>query len=67
MKRSVVFDGYTGEMVDYKKKTCKCGHVITFLSQHPAECRHCGRLVYPTDLCKFREKMKIEMRKVKYE
>lgn len=51
----------------FVKRKCKCGHIVAFLSQHPTECRYCGRLVYPTEKFEFMKKIEVEMRKKKYE
>jgi hypothetical protein len=59
----VTYDSYTGQRVKYIRKVCKCGHSITFLTQHSTICRNCGRTVYPTKECEFKEKMKIKLRK----
>lgn len=67
MASYIVFNAHTGEMVNYVRRVCKCGHVITFLSRHPVTCTRCGRLVYPTQKFEFMEKMKKEMRKKKHE
>lgn len=53
----------TGENVNLRRVKCQCGHVLTFLSQHPVVCRVCGELVYPTKKCEFIEKMKKELKK----
>lgn len=58
-----VRDKYSGEMVKSVRKVCKCQHVMYFITNKPAICRKCGRLVYPTKLCEFREKMKKELLK----
>lgn len=52
----------TGEKVNLIRVECTCGHVLSFLSQHPVICRHCGKLVYPSKKCEFKDKM---MRKLK--
>lgn len=63
IKRVEYYSGFTGEKVRYVRKSCVCGHSITFLSNRPAICRHCGRTVYPTNICEFKEKMKMKLRK----
>ena len=59
----VARDKFTGENVKYIRKVCKCKHSIYFLSNKPAICRCCGRTVYPTKECEFKEKMKMKLRK----
>lgn len=56
-------DKITGEDVKYIRKLCKCSHSIYFVSNKPAICRVCGRTVYPTKECEFKEKMKMKLRK----
>lgn len=56
-------DKYTGEMVKYIRKLCKCKHSIYFVRNKPAICRVCGRTVYPTKESEFKEKMKMKLRK----
>lgn len=56
-------DSYTNENVNYIRKTCVCGKSFTFLKNHSAICRCCGRTVYPTKECEFKEKMKMKLRK----
>lgn len=51
------------ESVNYIKVTCKCGRVSCFLRNHSAECSWCGRTIYPSKECEFKEKMKIKLRK----
>lgn len=67
LKESIEIDRYTGEKVKLLKKKCICGHSMTFLSQNPALCRHCGRMVYPTKFSEFKDKLIRERRKSKYE
>jgi len=66
MKRGacIVYDCYTGEKVDLVRNKCKCGHAVTFLTNNPRICTHCGKLVYPTKLCEFKEKIRKELKKV---
>jgi len=51
--------------VKYIKAYCECGHSVEFLKNHSAICNHCGRKVYPSKKCEFREKAIIELRKMK--
>lgn len=60
----IAYNGMTGQKVKYVRKVCKCGHSITFLSNRPSICRHCGRTVYPTKECEFKDKLRKELRKV---
>lgn len=53
----------TGENVNLVRVKCKCGHVLTFLTEHPVVCRTCGKLVYPTKRCEFKNKLIKELRK----
>ena len=46
-----------------KRAICKCGHTLYFISNHSAICDFCGRKVYPTKQCEFREKIDIALRK----
>lgn len=62
-KDSSYYDGFTGERVNYVRKLCQCGKSFTFLSNHSVICRNCGRTVYPSKECEFKEKMKIKLRK----
>lgn len=55
------YSGFTGEKVKYVRKLCVCGHSITFLSNRPTTCRVCGRTVYPTKICEFKNKLKKEL------
>lgn len=59
----IFIDGYTGEKVNFIRKSCVCGKSFTFLSNHSTICRCCGRTVYPTKECEFKEKMKMKLRK----
>lgn len=49
--------------VNFFKIKCKCGHVLTFLKNHSATCKYCGRLVYPTPKCEFFEKLERKIRR----
>lgn len=51
----------------FARKRCKCGVEILFYNNYPAICSYCNRKVYPTKECEFKEKLKLEMRKKKYE
>lgn len=53
----------TGEKVRPVKVTCKCGHVIAFISNAPRYCTYCGKKVYPTKRCEFKEKLLKEIKK----
>lgn len=59
----IFYDGYTGEKVNYIRKSCVCGKSFTFLSNHSIICRNCGRTLYPSKECEFKEKMKMKLRK----
>lgn len=67
LKRNLTYDPYTREKVNMYRVPCKCGHTLTFISNHSQICGFCGKKVYPSDICEFREKMNLEMRKMKYE
>ena len=54
-------DKYSGEMVKFVRKVCKCKHSMYFITNQPAVCRRCGRLVYPTKLSEFKAKLKKEL------
>ena len=54
---------YSGETIRLYKIKCECGHTISFLNNHYAICRHCGRKVYPTKRCEFKDKLLKEIRK----
>lgn len=45
------------------KVYCKCGRSTHFFRNHSVECNYCGRMVYPTKECEFKEKMKMKLRK----
>ena len=52
----------TGETVRYRRRKCKCGHVLNFLSKKGITCSHCGRLVYPDERIEFIDKLKRKMK-----
>ena len=54
---------YYNEPVKYVIVHCKCGKSMQFLRNHSMQCGHCGRIVYPTKECEFKEKMKIKLRR----
>lgn len=54
---------YSGEKIKPIKVTCKCGHVLAFISNKPRYCNHCGRKVYPTKRCEFKDKLMKEINK----
>lgn len=54
---------FTGERIKLFKVKCKCGHVISFISNHFMICNHCGRKVYPTQKSEFKDKLLKEIRK----
>lgn len=54
-----------GMRVVYVKATCKCGHVIPFLTNKFVYCRYCGRKVYPEKKSEFRDKVMNEIKKIK--
>ena len=59
----IAYDKYTKEMVKYVRKQCQCSHTIYFYKNEPIVCGICGRTVYPTKECEFKEKMKMKLRK----
>lgn len=67
VKINQTYDPYTKEKVNLYRMACKCGHSMNFLSNHSQICEYCGNKVYPRKLSEFREKMELEMRKIKYE
>lgn len=52
---------------DLIKIKCKCGHTVAFVKNHSAICKFCGRKVYPSARCKFKENMEILLRRKSYE
>ena len=62
-KYGTICDPYIADNVEFVKRTCECGHVITFLSRYPRTCTNCGRLVYPNKIDEFREKIREEEKK----
>lgn len=54
---------FSGEVVRLYKVKCKCGHTISFLSNHFVICKHCGRKVYPTKRSEFKDKLLKEIKK----
>lgn len=47
----------------FSKIRCKCGVDICFYNDYSAICSYCGRKIYPSRKCEFREKMKKEIKK----
>ena len=66
---NLMFNARTGEVLSPKRVYCVCGHTMNFLSNRSAICTYCGRTVYPSKECEFREKLEKERRKkcVKYQ
>lgn len=54
---------YTGERVVLVKVKCKCGHVISFISNNSIICNHCGRRVYASERQEFKDKLMKEINK----
>ena len=52
-----------GERVKLRRRWCKCGHTVNFVSRIPRICNFCGHIVYPDDRYEFMEKMKKELKK----
>ena len=52
----------TGETVRYRRRKCKCGHVLNFLSKKGIACSLCGRMVYPDARIEFKEKLKRKLK-----
>ena len=61
--KNLIYNAKTGEQTNPEKRYCKCGHSINFYSNHSSRCTYCGKIVYPSKICEFKEKMKREMRK----
>ena len=59
------YNGYTGEQVVLVRTLCECGHSLSFISNKPRICRHCGTLVFPTKESEFKFRLNKEMRKRK--
>lgn len=64
---NLTYNSFTGEMVCLKRVSCKCGHVLNFVSNHSKICDYCGRKIYPSKECEFKEKIEMEMRKKRHE
>lgn len=58
-KKDTCFNKYDNCVKVY----CKCGKVSYFYRNHSAECSMCGRIIYPSKLAEYREKMKMKLRK----
>lgn len=54
---------FSGELIRLYKVKCKCGHIISFLSNHYIICSYCGRKVYPTKRSEFKDKLLKEINK----
>lgn len=54
---------FTGKKINVFKIRCKCGHTISFVSNHYSICNHCGRKVYPTKKSEFKDKLLKEVSK----
>ena len=57
-------DNLRNDYINYMKIYCKCGHSINFLKNHSAICTYCGRKVYPSKDCEFKEKLKLKIKKI---
>ena len=58
-KKDTCFNKYDGCVKVY----CKCGRSMHFYRNHSMECSYCGRIVYPSKQCEYREKMQMKLRK----
>lgn len=58
-------DNLYNKYANYIRVYCRCGHSLAFLRNHSAICNNCGRTVYPTKKCEFKEKTEKELRKMK--
>ena len=65
--QNLLYDARTGEQSNPEKRYCICGHSMNFYSNHSSICTYCGRRVYPTKDCEFKEKLKLQMKKNKGE
>ena len=54
---------FSGEPIKLLKVKCKCGHTLSFISNHYTICSHCGRKVYPTKKTEFKDKLLKEINK----
>lgn len=54
---------FSHERIRLYKVTCKCGHVVCFISNNKMICNHCGRTVYATKKKEFKDKLIKEIRK----
>lgn len=54
---------FSGEPIRLLKVKCKCGHTLSFISNHYTICSHCGRKVYPTKKTEFKDKLLKEINK----
>ena len=57
------YDKKHSEYITQITRYCKCGHSLNFLSNHSAVCDYCGRRVYPSKVCEFKERLEKERRK----
>lgn len=61
--RNLLYNARTGEQSNPEKRYCICGHSINFYSNHSSICTYCGRKVYPTKDCEFKEKLELQLKK----
>lgn len=63
LEEYIAYDKYTKQMVKYVRKQCQCTHALYFYKNEPMICRICGRTVYPTKECEFKDKLKKEIKR----
>ena len=54
---------FSGEPIKLLKVKCKCGHTLSFISNHYTICSHFGNKVYPSKKCEFKDKLLKEIKK----
>lgn len=54
---------YSKERIMLYKVKCKCGHTLSFISNHFTICNHCGRKVWPNKQSEFKDKLMKELKK----
>ena len=54
---------FSGEPIKLLRVKCKCGHTLSFISNHYTICNHCGNKVYPSKKCEFKDKLMKEIKK----
>lgn len=67
MKNKKYTGRFSDEFIEQSRVTCKCGHVVNFISKTPyVECSHCHKLIFRNKKVEYDFRIKRKMGVIKW-